>query len=317
MTRDRNAILALCSHLCPEEDIRPLTPGEYSRLTICLDAAQRTPGDLFDFSAADFSSVLNCSPQQTERLLRLIERSPQLNLVLNRYADMGIKTVTRAETDYPQVLTKKLGTAAPAIFFYAGDISLLKRQLVGYVGSRDITEQDLTFTVGCVRKTVALGSGVVSGGARGVDTVAATEALRCGGTAVEYLAEALLKKLHKNDVQRNIRQGKLLLMAVANPDTGFRTSIAMMRNRYIYAQSAGTVVIRSDLETGGTWSGAVDNLKNGYAPTLCRDHPYPGNQALIRKGAIPIDETWDGQIPQDPPDLPAETCTQTSFFEVK
>ena len=34
-----------------------------------------------------------------------------------------------------------------------------------------------------------------------------------------------------------------------------------MRNRYIYAQSSGTVIIRSDKGKGGTWAGATENLK--------------------------------------------------------
>ncbi len=40
-----------------------------------------------------------------------------------------------------------------------------------------------------------------------------------------------------------------------------------------------------------------DNLNKKYALTLCWNHlTYPGNKALIEKGAIPIDEDWDGDI---------------------
>lgn len=126
--------------------------------------------------------------------------------------------------------------------------------------------------------------------------VSGTEALLCDAFSVEYLSDSLLKKLKNSDVIKNIQKGALLLLSVAKPDAGFHTGMAMMRNRYIYAQSSGTVVVRSDLNKGGTWAGASENLKNSWSPTLCWNHPYPGNQALIEKGAIPIGDDWDGHI---------------------
>ena len=36
-------------------------------------------------------------------------------------------------------------------------------------------------------------------------------------------------------------------MSVAKPDAAFHVGFAMMRNRYIYAQSEATVVVRADL----------------------------------------------------------------------
>ena len=93
--------------------------------------------------------------------------------------------------------------------------------------------------------------------------------------------------------------------------------MAMMRNRYIYAQSSGTVVVRSDLNKGGTWTGANENLKNGWCTMLCWDHPYPGNQALIKKGAVPISEDWDGIIPEQTyKSYTEDKYEQVSLFDI-
>ena len=90
----------------------------------------------------------------------------------------------------------------------------------------------------------------------------------------------------------------------------------MMRNRYIYAQSEASVVVRSDLNKGGTWTGAAENIKHGWCPTLCWNYPYPGNKALIEKGAIPIGENWDGTIPELRPVETVQNRTeQLSLFE--
>lgn len=317
MTQDSNAILTLCSHICVGEGVRPLEPREYSELARLLTQAGKTPKDLFRFSAEDFSTVLNFGTEQTTRFMRLLDRNASLSFELGKYQNMGIETITRADIKYPRVLKKKLLNACPPIFYYAGDLALLEQQLIGYVGSRSIAQEDMDFTIQTVRKTVAQGYGVVSGGAKGIDTVSGTEALLNGGISVEFLSDSLLKKLKKSDAIRNVQQGKLLMISVAKPDAGFNVGMAMMRNRYIYAQAAGTVIVRSDLNKGGTWTGANENLKNNWCTTLCWDHPYPGNQELIKNGAIPIGNDWDGTIPeQQKKAATSEVYEQASLFDM-
>lgn len=317
MNQDSNAILTLCSHICVGEGVRPLEPKEYSELARKLIQAEKTPKDLFDFSTDDFKSILGFNTEQIARTIRLLDRNASLSFELGQYKNMGIETVTRADLNYPQKLKKKLSATCPPIFYYAGDLSLLERQYIGYVGARTVTTEDVNFAIQTVRKTVSLGYGVVSGGAKGIDTVSGTEALLNNGFTVEYLSDSLLKKLKKSDVVKNIQQGKLLLISVSKPDAGFNVGMAMMRNRYIYAQSIGTVIIRSDLNKGGTWNGANENLKNGWCTTLCWDHPYPGNQALIKNGAVPISEDWDGRIPEQisKPCI-EEKYVQPSLFDI-
>lgn len=315
MLQDSNAIVTLCSYVCVGEGVRPLEPREYSDLTQLLHQVGKTPKDLFGFSAEDFRTILGFDTERTQRFMRLLDRNASLSFELGQYQNMGIEVITRADAGYPKKLKKKLVNQCPPLFYYAGDLSLLDRKLIGYVGSRTITQEDLDFTVQAVRKTTDLGYGVVSGGAKGIDTVSGTEALLRGGVSVEYLSDSMLRKLKNRDVIKNIQQGKLLLLSVSKPDTGFNVGMAMMRNRYIYAQSVGTVIIRSDLNKGGTWTGANDNLKNNWCTTLCWDHPYPGNQALIENGAIPIDENWDGGLPDEmSKEMTSETYEQTSLF---
>ncbi|MBQ3395838.1 MAG: hypothetical protein IJG55_05875, partial [Synergistaceae bacterium] len=52
----------------------------------------------------------------------------------------------------------------------------------------------------------------------------------------------------------------------------------------------------SDLGNGGTWTGAIENIKHGWTKLFCRDKDYPGNRELIRMGAIAINEDWNGDI---------------------
>lgn len=314
MNLDSNAILTLCSHVCVGEGVHPLEPKEYSELAKKLGSIGKSPKDLFDFTVQDFEQLLDMPSDDTDRVKRLLDRNASLSFDLGQYSNMGIETVTRADAEYPQKLKKKLGNACPPIFYYAGDLSLLDRNYIGYVGARTVTAEDIDFTKNAVRKTTSLGYGVVSGGAKGIDTVSGTEALLNGSFAVEYLSDSLMKKLKNSDTVRNIQNASLLLLSVSKPDAGFNVGFAMMRNRYIYAQSEATVIVRSDLNKGGTWTGATENLKNNWCPTLCWEHDYPGNKALIEKGATPIPNDWDGMIPEKP--QATEEYEQASIFDL-
>ena len=314
MNLDSNAILTLCSHVCVGEGVRPLEPKEYSELAKKLGSIGKSPKDLFDFTVQDFEQLLDMPSDDIDRVKRLLDRNASLSFDLGQYSNMGIETVTRADTEYPQKLKKKLGNACPPIFYCAGDLSLLNRNYIGYVGARTVTAEDIDFTKNAVRKTTSLGYGVVSGGAKGIDTVSGTEALLNGSFAVEYLSDSLMKKLKNSDTVRNIQNGSLLLLSVSKPDAGFNVGFAMMRNRYIYAQSEATVIVRSDLNKGGTWTGATENLKNNWCSTLCWEHSYPGNKVLIEKGAIPIPNDWNGIIPEKAQTV--EKYEQTSIFDL-
>lgn len=291
------AIAVLCSHLCVGDGIVPLEPKEYSTFAAALAERHLNPEDLFSFTREDFLQQLELTEEQTARFLRLMDRSGSLGFEISRFESMGITILTRADTLYPKQLKKKLKQACPPLFYTAGDLTLLDRKAIGYVGSRSIGEADIAFTRKTVRKTTAHGFAVVSGGAKGTDSVAEAEVLSDGGTAVAFLSDSLLRKLKNAETIRAIQSGRLALLSVVKPDAGFNTGIAMMRNRYIYAQSEGTIVIKADYNKGGTWNGALENLTNCWAIPMCWDHrSYPGNKALIDRGAFPVSEDWDGTL---------------------
>lgn len=317
MNQDSNAILTLCSHVCVGEGVRPLEPKEYGELAQKLNKAGKSPKEIFEFSIDDFKGIFGCDEEQRERILRLLDRNASLSISLGEYSKMGINTVTRADAEYPKKLRQKLGNACPPIFYYAGNTDLLDGQYIGYVGSRTVTAEDMEFTKRAIGKTASLGYGVVSGGAQGIDTIAEQEALRNGVPVVAYLADSMMKMLRSSEITRNIQRDRMIMLSVSKPDAGFNVGIAMMRNRYVYAQSNGTVVVRSDLNKGGTWAGANENLRNNWCVTLCWNHPYPGNKALIEKGAVPIDGSWDGTVPEKKVEpVVKEVSVQQSFFDI-
>ena len=311
MQANAQAIVLLCSQMCKDETVRPFEPAEWSALAALMLERGCSPEEFLRFTENDVADRLGLDEQTRARCLRLLDRAGSMEFELAKYENMGIRVLTRADAQYPIALKQKLKNSCPPLFYYAGELSILNAPLAGYVGARTVTEQDEAFTRIAVEKTVKSGYGVVTGGAKGVDAVAARTALAHGAPTVEFPADSMLRKLRQTEEVRAIQDGKLLLLSVVRPDAGFSVGVAMMRNRYIYAQSQGTVVIRSDLNKGGTWAGAVENLRHNWCPTFCRDCAYPGNRELIRQGAIPVDEAWSGDLTDVPKVLAGE---QLSFF---
>ena len=299
MTENSKAIAIFCSTLAAGDGTKPLEPRKWSEIAAKLMEQQRSPADLLNGSRADFINDLGVSDEQAEQMERLLNRSTALAFEISKYENLGIVIVTRADKDYPLRLKRKLGNHCPPLFYCAGNKDILRSNVIGFVGSRNIEFDDEDFTRKTVHTAAINGYGVVSGGAKGVDNVSADEAQNLGMPVIEYVSDSMLRKLRNGKILSSVQNGKMVILSEVKPDAGFNAGMAMARNKYIYIQSEATVVVKADLNKGGTWGGATECLKKRWVPVLCRDkETYSGNAALIEKGAIPIDETWDGMIPQ-------------------
>lgn len=307
-------IVVLCSHVCAD-NCRPLEPFEWTKLADMMIAQNLQPKDIPDFSDEEMKQYLGYGENEIERIKRLLDRAGSLSFELERLSARGIKIITRADRGYPRALKDKLMGGSPPLFYFAGDLSLLKRRTAGFVGSRTVGNEDTAFTVNTVQKINRHGFGVVSGGSRGVDSVSSAAAISNGSFAIEYISDSFVRKIKKKEVISAIQSGNLLVMSMAKPDAGFNAGMAMQRNKYIYAQSEATIVVKSDYNKGGTWSGATEALIKGYCPVLCRNHKqYPGNLGLIDRGAIPLEDNWDGDVDNVGNRIPS-TGEQITFFD--
>ncbi len=309
---DDLAIIALCSQIGIINGVKPLENKEWASVSESLIKNNKTPKELFDFSKEEFMSILNIFDEnEIGRYKTLLERSSSLAFELENLNKYGVKIVTRASALFPKRIKKLLRQQSPPLFYYAGDLNLLNYKYIGFVGSRDVKESDIKKLKQLVKNATLKGYGVVSGGAKGVDSIATEESLCNGGIAIEFLSESMIKKLKDHKISQFIRERRLLLLSAVKPDAGFNTGNAMQRNKYIYTQSLATVVIKSNYNQGGTWSGAFENLKKGWVKEFCLENDNClGNKELIKKGAIQIDENFNFSNIGD-----IEKPKQQSFFD--
>jgi len=294
LSKDSLAIILLCSNLALDykvDNIKPFTAIEYSKFAkIILNSPIKRPGNLFQLSKDEIKSNLLISDMEAERVLKLLEKSGQLSFQLNELSNIGIDVVTRADSRYPKILKEKLKEKCPPVLYCCGDLSILQDNLIGVVGSRNIDVDGLEFTKKIACKIVSEGFSLVSGGAKGVDSIAQDGVLDNGGRVVSFIADSLITRIKKKEIRQAIVNKKLLIISATNPKSGFTVYSAMDRNKYIYCLSKSTIVISSDYNKGGTWAGATENLKNKWVTLIVRnDEMVPkGNIELIKKGGIEI-----------------------------
>ena len=251
-------------------------------------------------------SIENLIASGRHDISALLKRSGSVAFAISKMDGMGIKFTTVLDDDFPPNLHKKLGDKCPPILYYSGDSSINRHRYVGYVGSRNVDDADRAWTEKMVAKNMKNRYGVVSGGAKGIDVISTGYALSLGNYAIEFLAEGLARRVKDPTTLSYILDGKLLLYSATSPFAkGNRNSFvasAMERNKFIYTQSSGTVLVKSGLEEGGTWAGATESLKNNWCTVYVWDQKsYPGNQALIERGGIGLDDNGEISNALSPP----------------
>jgi predicted Rossmann fold nucleotide-binding protein DprA/Smf involved in DNA uptake len=267
---------------------KPLTPSEWGSFALWLKEKGLTPEVLVD--RADPSPMLEGWTHRSvdaSRIRHLLGRSAALGIALEKWERAGLWVMTRSDADYPRSLKHRLKLDAPPVLFGCGDRQLLGRGGIAVVGSRDASPDVLAFTAELGSQIALQGYSVVSGGARGVDEAAMLAALEKDGTVIGVLSDNLLRASSSARYRRALMDGNAVLVSPFNPEAGFDVGNAMARNKYIYCLASAAVVAGTSKGKGGTWNGAIENLKRGWVPLWVKstDEQASGNATLVELGA--------------------------------
>ncbi len=266
-----------------------LSPGEYKRLALHLRAIQRQPADLIGPGTPEVLRA--CQPViEADRLQRLLARGFLLSQAIEFWQARAIWVISRADAEYPHRLKSRLREDAPAVLYGCGDMALLENGGLAVVGSRHVDDALMDYTMSIGQLAARAGSTVVSGGAKGIDQAAMHGALEAGGKVCGVLADSMAKAAMNPEHRRLLLEKQLLLVSPYDPSAGFNVGNAMQRNKLIYALADASLVVNSDVNKGGTWAGAVEQLdKLKFIPVFVRSTgaPSAGLDALRGKGALP------------------------------
>ncbi len=274
---------------------KPLTVGEWGRFAAWLRRRNLDPSALVQGDVTGLLAGWRDRSVTQSRIERLLDRGGALGLAMERWERAGLWVVTRADLEYPQRLKRRLREASPPVLFGCGSRELLAGGGLAVVGSRNADCDDLEFAANLGDSAARQGLSIVSGGSRGVDESGMGGALGVEGTAIGVLADSLLRKAMSARYRSYLRAGDLTLISPFNPEAGFNVGNAMSRNRYVYCLADAAVVVCSTPDRGGTWHGAIENLRHDWVPLWVKPAAggESGNAALLGRGArlLPDDLT--------------------------
>ncbi|MBI4799769.1 MAG: DNA-protecting protein DprA [Desulfarculus sp.] len=240
---------------------------------------------------------------------------------LERLKKLGGRVVTLEDPEYPPPLASIY--APPPLLFVRGGLAGCRAGGVALVGSREMTAYGRRVAENLAGDLARAGVSVISGLARGVDTVAHQAALAAGGHTVGVLGSGLNVTYPAENgriMAEMARQGAV----ISEFPLGTRPAPANfpVRNRIISGLSRAVVVVEAGLKSGSliTARHALDQGRE----VLAVPGPLgaPGSQGcheLIRQGARLLTSAQDllapGALPpllalaapaaEEPPDLPA------------
>jgi DNA processing protein len=278
-----------------------LTPALYNRVAMALRDHGRQPADLLgadgDALCAALAEVL-APKADAERLRVLLARGFQLSQAIEQWQARAIWVTSRADADYPRRLKGRLKDEAPPVVYGCGERAQLEHGGLAVVGSRHVDDELISYTEAVGRLTARAGRALISGGARGVDQAAMRGALEAQGRAVGVLADSLARAAVQRENRDLLLDERLVLISPYDPAAGFNVGNAMQRNKLVYALADAALVIGAERQKGGTWAGAVEQMKKHRSTTVyvrTSGASSPGLDALRELGAKPWPEPAEAE----------------------
>lgn len=277
MNPREKGFLLLSSHL-GNPDRKPLTVPQLRTLAQRIRSSETSREDR-ELEEMDLV-LLGYGREMAQRILSLLEDTELLEHYLHSGRKQGCIPITRVSEGYPQQLHEKLGLDAPGCLWAKGDTSLLKLPGIALVGSRELEEANAAFAREVGRQAAGMGCALISGNARGADRAAQDACLGAGGKVISIVADSLVKYRENPN---------MLYISEDGFDEPFSAPRAHSRNRCIHTLGRIVFVAQSGLGKGGTWSGTVKNLQQGWTTVACFRDGSEAAKELEQIGAYLVD----------------------------
>ncbi|MFO8007500.1 MAG: DNA-processing protein DprA [Candidatus Brocadiia bacterium] len=266
-------------------------PATVNRL---LRAARRDGASLREVLAWPVDELRRKAKLASEQARAVAGLRPPIALgraVMDRLQRAGLGLLLRDRPGFPTRLTEALGAEAPHVLFARGDTALAGRRAVAVVGSREPSPRARAAAQRMAGGLAAGGTVVVSGGARGIDTVAHRAALDEGATVV-LPATGLFRFRSRRSGAGGRPAGRWCVLSAFPPGSGWRSAQALMRNSHIVAL-AQAVLAFDPRDCGGTWNSCTHALRLGRPLFVVtgdrRGARGRGLRRLVRMGAQALD----------------------------
>lgn len=243
--------------------------------------------NIYRFSVSDFCTLFSISPATAQKIVDGLADNQILERELFLIERHKISWATIFDDTYPELL--KNIHLPPAVIYWRGALTN-SDQTLAIVGSRDANRYGQQTITQIVPMLVDKGWIIVSGGARGADTMAHKATLHAGGKTIAVLGSGLLKLYppeNKDLFEQIVQSGGVLL----SPFPLLMDPLPInfpARNRVIAGLSKGTIVVQAAIKSGAriTADYCLSQGREVFAIPGPIDEPLSaGCNALIQQGA--------------------------------
>jgi DNA processing protein len=236
--------------------------------------------------------VLRSAGLSEKIITNLIKIRSEIDIdkILEKIDGLGIQVITRLDENYPRLL--KEIDQPPPVLYIKGSFTLKDDWAVAIVGTRRVTSYGRQVASEVANQLARQGVTIVSGLARGVDSIAHDAAIRAGGRTIAVLGcgvDRVYPPEHRSLAEKVISQGALI--SDYPPGTPPDSANFPPRNRIISGLSRATIVVEAG-ETSGALITATFSIEQGRdvfaVPGGIYSVQSKGTNFLIQQGARPL-----------------------------
>ena len=268
-------------------DIGPVTARK-------LLAIYKKPEAVFKAPYKELANIRGIGPAKAKNIKGYSEWG-KIDAQLKKLDATGIKIVSFSNKDYPEML--KNIEDAPIVLYIKGIIQKEDRYAVAIVGSRKYSSYGKLAAEKLSSELSSMGFTIVSGMARGIDTLAHTAAINSGGRSIAVLGSGIdvpYPPENRGLMEKLAASG--CVISEFPPGTLPERENFPKRNRIISGLSLGVLVVEATADSGSliTASCALEQGKEVFAvPGNINSVNSKGTNDLIKKGAKLVQSAED------------------------
>jgi len=244
------------------------------------------PEAVLNSAERDLTEVAGIDRSIAKRIRAEGNSEKEVELQLSRLQKCEARLVTFWDREFPENLKKIYDP--PVFLFVRGELSDLDRYSVAIVGTRNPTTYGKHVAEKFAAELAEQGITVVSGLARGIDTIAHATTVRSGGRTIAVLGSGV-DVIYPSENRRLSEQILVNGAIVSEYYMGAKPDAVNFprRNRIISGNSLGTIIVETDLNGGAmiTATTALDQNREVFAvPGMISAKTSRGTNKLIKEG---------------------------------
>lgn len=234
-------------------------------------------------------------PQKIASKIASYSRSKEAQEALKRLRNCGAHTITILDEDYPHLL--RSSPQPPAVLFVRGKLNAEEKLMIAMVGTRRPTAYGRAAAERLARELAARGTVIVSGAARGIDSIAHKGCLAAGGRTIAVLGCGIdIPYPPENEklFEEIATQGAVITEFL--PGVSPAPGLFPRRNRIIAWLAHGVIAVEAGSKSGAliTARWAADAGRDVFAvPGGIFSEQSSGTNRLLRDGAKLVSRVED------------------------